>query len=92
MNIINSLKQEMRNLMINDSAYDFEHIMRVFKNAQKICKKENTNEKLVLTAVLLHDIISYQKSDKRSKLSSIKNAEESNILIQNSNSTLFLCL
>lgn len=76
-NIINSLRQEMRNLMINDSAHDFEHIIRVFKNAQKICKKENTHEKLVLTDVLLHDIISYPKSDKRSKLSSIKSAEES---------------
>lgn len=76
-NIINSLRQEMRNLMINDSAHDFEHIIRVFKNAQKICKKENTHEKLVLTDVLLYDIISYPKSDKRSKLSLIKRAEES---------------
>src|SRR3989338_5803668 len=77
MNVINSLKQEVHNLMINDSAHDFDHIMRVFKNAQKICKKENTHEKLVLSAILLHDIVSYPKSDKRSKLSSIKSAEKS---------------
>ena len=87
MNVINSLKQEVRNLMINDSAHDFDHIMRVFKNAQKICKKENAHEKLVLSAVLLHDIVSYPKSDKRSKLSSIKSAEKSKKILKKFNFT-----
>lgn len=87
MNVINSLKQEVHNLMINDSAHDFDHIMRVFKNAQKICKKENANEKLVLSAVLLHDIVSYPKSDKRSKLSSIKSAEKSKKILKKFNFT-----
>lgn len=87
MNVINLLKQEIHNLMINDSAHDFEHIMRVFKNAQKICKKENANEKLVLSAVLLHDIVSYPKSDKRSKSSSIKSAEKSKIFLKKFNFT-----
>ena len=87
MNVINSLKQEVHNLMINDSAHDFAHIMRVFKNAQKICKKENANEKLVLSAVLLHDIVSYPKSDKRSKLSSIKSAEKSKKILKKFNFT-----
>jgi len=58
----------------NDSAHDFEHVMRVYKNARKIGKKENANMKLVLAAVLLHDIISFPKSDKRSKTSSIKSS------------------
>jgi uncharacterized protein len=87
MDVINSLKQEVHNLMINDSAHDFDHIMRVFKNAQKICKKENVPEKLVLSAVLLHDIVSYPKSDKRSKLSSIKSAEESKKILKKFNFT-----
>ena len=87
MNVINSLKQEVHNLMINDSAHDFDHIMRVFKNAQKICKKENAREKLVLSAVLLHDIVSYPKSDKRSKLSSIKSAEKSKKILKKFNFT-----
>jgi len=82
MNIINSLKNEVRDLMINDSAHDFDHIMRVFKNAQNICKQENVDEKLVLTAVLLHDIVSYPKSDKRSKLSSIKSAEKAKKILK----------
>lgn len=87
MNVINSLKQEVHNLMINDPAHDFDHIMRVFKNAQKICKKENTDEKLVLSAVLLHDIVSYPKSDKRSKSSSIKSAEKSKKILKKFNFT-----
>lgn len=87
MDVIDSLKNEVYDLMINDSAHDFEHVMRVFKNAQNICKKENANEKLVLSAVLLHDIISYQKSDNRSKLSSIKSAEESKKILKKFNFT-----
>src|SRR3989344_2739155 len=87
MNILNSLKQEVHNLMINDSAHDFDHIMRVFKNAQKICKNENAHEKLVLSAVLLHDIVSYPKFDKRSKLSSIKSAEKSKKILKKFNFT-----
>ncbi len=87
MNIINSLKQEVRNLIINDSAHDFDHIMRVFKNAQKICKKENACEKLVLSAVLLHDVVSYPKSDKRTKSSSIKSAEKSKKILKKFNFT-----
>ena len=87
MNVINSLKHEVCNLMINDPAHDFDHIMRVFKNAQKICKKENAHEKLVLSAVLLHDIVSYPKFDKRSKLSSIKSAEKSKKILKKFNFT-----
>ena len=87
MNVINLLKQEVHDLMINDTAHDFDHIVRVFKNAQNICRKENANEKLVLSAVLLHDVISYPKSDKRSKLSSIKSAEESKKILKKFNFT-----
>ena len=67
----------------NDSAHDFEHIMRVYKNAQKIGKKENANMKLVLAAVLLHDIISFPKSDKKSKTSSIKSSIAAQRILQN---------
>ena len=67
----------------NDSAHDFEHIIRVYKNAQKIGKKENANMKLVLAAVLLHDIISFPKSDKKSKTSSIKSSLATQRILQN---------
>jgi uncharacterized protein len=67
----------------NDSAHDFEHIMRVYKNAEKIGKKEKANMKLILTAVLLHDIISFPKSDKKSKMSSIKSSIVAQKILQN---------
>lgn len=67
----------------NDSAHDFEHIMRVYKNAQKIGRKENANMKLVLAAVLLHDIVSFPKSDKRSKTSSIKSSIAAQRILKN---------
>ncbi|MBS3923644.1 MAG: HD domain-containing protein [Nitrosarchaeum sp.] len=87
MNVVNLLKKEIQGLMDNDSAHDFEHIMRVYKNAQMICKKERVNEKLVLSAVLLHDIVSYPKSDKRSKLSSIQSAKKSKKILKKFNFT-----
>jgi len=76
MKVIDSLKSEVKKRMENDSAHDFEHTVRVYKNAQKICKKEKANEKLVLSAALLHDIVSYSKSNKRSKTSSIESAKK----------------
>jgi len=82
MNILDSLKNEVKKRMENDSAHDYEHTMRVYKNAQQICKKEKANEPLVLCAALLHDIVSYSKSDKRSKLSSIESAKKSKKILE----------
>lgn len=82
MNVIDLIKNEVKKIMDNDSAHDFEHIMRVYKNAKKICKKENANEKLVLSAALLHDVVSYPKSDKRSKLSAIHSAKKSKQILK----------
>ncbi len=82
---LEKLKIEVKNRMENDPAHDFEHIMRVYKNAEKLCKKEKANKKLVLTAVLLHDLINFPKNDKRSKTSSIKSAQEARKILQNYN-------
>lgn len=85
MDILNILEEQVKQKMKNDPAHDFNHVMRVYKNAQKLCKKENVNEKLVLTAVLLHDIISYPKFDKRSKYSAVRSAKESKKILKNLN-------
>ncbi len=82
MDSIDSLQKQVQKRMKNDPAHDFNHIMRVYKNAKKLCKKEKANEKLVLSAVLLHDIISYPKSDKRSKISSQKSADEAKKILK----------
>ena len=82
MAVLNSLKNEVKKIMDNDSAHDFEHVMRVYKNAKKLCKQEKVDEKLILSAVLLHDIISYPKSDKRSKQSSLESAKKSKKILK----------
>lgn len=76
------LQSQVKKMMMSgnryDAAHDFHHVMRVYTNAQKICKEEeeHANEKLVSYAVLLHDIVSYPKSDKRSKVASIHSAKK----------------
>ena len=87
MTILESIKNDVRKIIENDSAHDFEHIMRVYHNAQKILKKEKANKKLVLSAVLLHDIVSYPKSDKRSKNSSIDSAKKAKRILKKYNFT-----
>ena len=80
--VLDSLKDEVKKIMDGDSAHDFEHVMRVYKNAKKICKEEKANEKLILSASLLHDIVSYPKSDKRSKMSSLESAKKSKQILK----------
>ena len=82
MKILDLLKEEVKTRISNDPAHDFDHIMRVYKNAKNICNEEKVNPKLVLSAALLHDIVSYPKSDKRSKLSSIRSAELSKKILK----------
>jgi len=85
MKVLDSLKDEVKKRMENDIVHDFEHTMRVYKNAQKICKKEKVNGNLVLSAALLHDIVSYPKSLKRSKMSSIESAKKSKKILEKFN-------
>lgn len=83
MNSIEKLKRYVqKNMENNDPAHDFDHIMRVCKNAQKIGKKEKVRMNLVIPAVFLHDIILYKKSDKRSKTSSTKSAIEAQKILK----------
>ena len=76
MNQIQNLKKIAKSeLTKNDPAHDFEHVMRVYRNAERICKNENGNKKLILSAVLLHDIIKI-KNRKDSALKSAKQSEK----------------
>ena len=76
MNQLENLKKVVKSkLGKNDPAHDFEHVMRVYHNAERICKNENGNKKLILSAVLLHDIIKI-KNRKDSALKSAKLSEK----------------
>ena len=85
MEIMNQLKNLKKiskiKLEKNDPAHDFEHIMRVYRNAEKICKTENGNKKLILSAVLLHDIVKI----KNQKDSATKSAKLSEIILKENN-------
>jgi uncharacterized protein len=82
MNQIENLKKIAKNkLANNDPAHDFEHIMRVYRNAEKICKTETGNKKLILSAVLLHDIVKI----KNRKDSAIKSAKLSEKILKANN-------
>ena len=85
MKVLDLIKNEVIDIIDNDPAHDFEHVMRVYNNAKKIVKKEKANQKLVLSAVLLHDIVSYPKSSKRSKFSSIDSAKKSKTILKKYN-------
>ena len=63
-----------RTVVKNDPAHDFEHIMWVCKNARVLARKEHADARLALAAALLHDIVSYPKSDPRSKNSPLESA------------------
>jgi|TARA_B100001105_G_scaffold147364_1_gene118114 uncharacterized protein len=82
MKVLDCLKNDVIKIMDNDTAHDFDHVMRVYKNAQRITKNEKANKKLVLSAVLLHDIVSYPKSSKHSKFSSIESAKKSKSILK----------
>ena len=76
MNQLENLKKiAKKKLGNNDPAHDLEHIMRVYRNAEKICKTESGNKKLILSAVLLHDIIK-SKNQKDSASKSAKLAKK----------------
>ncbi|NIP62038.1 MAG: HD domain-containing protein [Nitrosopumilaceae archaeon] len=67
----------------NDPAHDFQHVMRVYKNAEFLCENESVDKTLVLMAVLLHDIVSLPKSDKRSTESADKSAQKAKLILKN---------
>jgi len=86
MNTLNVLQNQVKSMMANnDPAHDFDHVLRVYANAEKICMKEKVEKKLVLTATLLHDIVSFPKTDKRSKTSSTKSAVKAKKILQKLN-------
>lgn len=85
LNLAKLEKMVKKRLEKNDPAHDYDHIMRVLKNARKIARKEKTRNDVITAAVLLHDIVSYPKSDPRSKNSSTESAQESQKILKNYN-------
>lgn len=53
----------------NDPAHDFHHAMRVYRNAESICKVEAGDMDVVLVAALMHDVEVCPKGSAKSLLS-----------------------
>lgn len=72
--MLDDLKTEAEKMLAGrDPGHDFAHVMRVFRAAEQIGRKEGADMEVLLAAALLHDIIVYPKgSEKR-----IKSADES---------------
>lgn len=84
---LKQLQNEVQKRIQNDPAHDFDHIMRVCNNAKKIARAENAETRLVMAAALLHDIVSYPKSDRRSKTASIQSAQAAKKILKKYNYT-----
>ena len=75
-----NLEKIMRTLQLllhNQSpAHDFEHIIRVYKNAEMISKQEESVDlDIVLAAALLHDLVVYPKGNSKTINSADDSAE-----------------
>ncbi len=46
MKVLDQIKKHVITIMDNDPAHDFEHVMRVYSNAQKIDKKRKSKPKI----------------------------------------------
>jgi uncharacterized protein len=58
-----------------DPAHDFQHIMRVYKNAELIGKKEDADMEILLLAVLFHDLVVYPKGSAKTSKSADDSAD-----------------
>lgn len=75
-----NLEQIMRTLQIllhhQSPAHDFQHILRVYKNAEMISKQEESVDlDIVLAAALLHDLVVYPKGSSKTINSADNSAE-----------------
>lgn len=65
-----------------EPAHDYQHIMRVYKNAKMIGKLEGANMEILLLAVLLHDLVAYPKGSSKSSNSSDDSADLAELILQ----------
>lgn len=68
-------KQVAKMLENRDPGHDFEHVMRVYRNAEFIGKREGADMEILLAAALLHDIVVYPKGSAKSAKSADDSAD-----------------
>jgi len=76
------MRKVMDMLEGQDPAHDFQHVMRVYKNAKLIGTQEGAIMRILLPAVLLHDIVVYPKGSDNSVMSSDDSADLAEKILQ----------
>lgn len=74
--MLDMMKRRVKNVLEGrDPAHDFQHIMRVYKNAELIGMKEGADMDILLPAVLLHDLVVYPKGSAKTSKSADDSAD-----------------
>lgn len=81
---LEKVRREAFSAMKNDAAHDSLHIMRVYKNAELLCRGEGMDSEPVLASVLLHDLVSFKKSDPENAAAADKSAAEAAPILRRS--------
>jgi uncharacterized protein len=78
-----TIKRKVKRMLEGrDPAHDFQHIMRVYKNAILIGQREGADMEILLPAVLLHDLVVYPKGSAKSSKSSDDSADIAENILQ----------
>jgi uncharacterized protein len=74
--MLERLKRKVKRMLEGrDPAHDFQHIMRVYKNAELIGRREGADMEILLLAVLLHDLVVYPKGSAKTSKSADDSAD-----------------
>lgn len=74
--MLDQIKKKVKKVLEErDPAHDFQHIIRVYKNAELIGHREGANMEILLPAVLLHDLVVYPKGSAKTSKSADDSAD-----------------
>jgi uncharacterized protein len=74
--MLDQIKRKVKKVLEGrNPAHDFQHIMRVYKNAELIGRREGADMGILLPAVLLHDLVVYPKGSAKTSKSADDSAD-----------------
>jgi uncharacterized protein len=74
--MLDKIQRRVKNVLgWRDPAHDFQHIMRVYKNAELIGRREGGDMDILLPAALLHDLVVYPKGSAKTSKSADDSAD-----------------
>lgn len=74
--MLDKIQRRVKNVLrCRDPAHDFQHIIRVYKNAELIGRREGGDMDILLPAALLHDLVVYPKGSAKTSKSADDSAD-----------------